>query len=65
MSKKEIPYKIYLTENEPAPRNGTTCAQICAPITAPFSIPATHEPVTLEELEPRLLHGARWAGAER
>ena len=51
MSKKEIPYKIYLTENE-LPKEWYNVRADMRTDHRPLLNPATHEPVTLEELEP-------------
>ena len=51
MSKKEIPYKIYLTENELPKEWYNVRADMCTDH-RPLLNPVTHKPVTLSELEP-------------
>ena len=51
MSKQEIPYKIYLTENE-LPKEWYNVRADMRTDHRPLLNPATHEPVTLAELEP-------------
>ena len=51
MSKKEIPYKIYLSENE-LPKEWYNVRADMRTDHRPLLNPATHEPVTLSELEP-------------
>ena len=51
MSKKEIPYKIYLTENE-LPKEWYNVRADMRTDHRPLLNPVTHKPVTLSELEP-------------
>ena len=51
MSKKEIPYKIYLTENE-LPKEWYNVRADMPTDHRPLLNPVTHKPVTLSELEP-------------